>query len=125
MHSLLTPLTHPLLIFKLQQHLPQVSTTARVKANPSKGGDFSCATQALRAALSAVSTSTAKPSCSLLKPGVSPVLPGNHINSSQHDVMTSLKHIAPKGLILDQGITIPHAFVTNLIGGNDLLHNTA
>lgn len=39
--------------------------------------------------------------------------------------MTSFKHIAPKGLILDQGITIPHAFMTNLIRGNDLLHNTA
>lgn len=102
----------PLLIVELQQ-LP-TSVSSRNKASPSKGRDLSSATQG-----SAVGTSSAK----LLQSP--PETPGNHINSFKHYVMTSFKHTAPKGLILDQGITIPHAFVTNLIGGNDLLHNTA
>jgi len=39
--------------------------------------------------------------------------------------MTSFKYIAPKGLLLDQGTTIHHTLMANLIVWNDLLHNAA
>lgn len=70
-------------------------------------------------------TNTAKLLCSFLKYHASPMIPDNHINSFKHYVMTSFKHMAPKGSILDQGITIHHTFMTNLIAWNDLLHDAA
>lgn len=98
----------------------------RIKNNPGKRvGVFSCTILRLFRVDMLLSTSIAKLLCSPLKYHASPMIPDNHINSFKQYVMTSFKYIAPKGLILDQGITIHHTFMTNLILWNYLLHNAA
>lgn len=115
--------------WKLQQqyHLPQPNNVSNNNKKQSwkKNRRFQLYHTETFQSRDPVRTSTAKLLCSLLKHHASPVIAGNHINSLKHYVMTSFKHIAPKGLILDQRITIHHTFVTNPIVWNDLLHNAA